>query len=112
MSRLATSRAELVLHLLEKERVYPPSIREIGRAMKEAGFSDSTSLVRRDLKNLEQMGITKLTPRVSRGIELLKPRPVETPTDFVFIPLIGRLVANEPIPGFHPSYKSEGGFEK
>lgn len=72
---------------------YPPSIREIGAAV---GIS-STSVVNYNLNKLEQAGLIKRGREVSRGIQLQEDQTVARRVS-LHIPLIGRIVAGEPIP--------------
>lgn len=71
---------------------YPPSIRDIGRA---CGIS-STSVVDYNLKGLEQKGLIRRDPEISRGIELVEPRRHQS--RIVRVPLIGAIAAGLPIP--------------
>jgi len=86
---------------------YSPSIREIGENI----GVNSTSLVDYYLKQLEAMGYITREERISRSICLLKPleigkRAVEkfaddvssAISDVLRIPVVGRIVASEPIP--------------
>lgn len=80
---------------------YPPSIREIGDA---AGIS-STSVVNYNLNKLVQAGFLGRQQRVSRGLRLLKEIPgmifsqsVSSEGPQFPIPLLGRIVASEPVP--------------
>ena len=80
---------------------YPPSIREIGDA---AGIS-STSVVNYNLNKLVQAGFLGRQQRVSRGLRLLREIPGMIMARHVSgggpqypIPLLGRIVASEPVP--------------
>lgn len=79
---------------------YPPTIREIGKAV---GIS-STSVVNYNLNRLEEMGYIERERTVSRGIRLLEPalamlqEGVTALKDFVQVPLVGRIVASAPVP--------------
>ena len=80
---------------------YPPSIREIGDA---AGIS-STSVVNYNLNRLVFHGFLGRQRGVSRGLRLLKEFPgrvmaaaVDGEGPQVPIPLLGRIVASEPVP--------------
>ncbi|MCL4561695.1 MAG: transcriptional repressor LexA [Chloroflexi bacterium] len=89
---------------------YPPSIREIGD---KTGIT-STSVVNYYLEQLEETGYIERESHISRGIRLLKPlvnlgsaketvgKTVRTVTgtieDMLRIPVIGRIVAGEPVP--------------
>ena len=69
-----------------EENGYPPSIREIGAA---AGIS-STSVVSYNLERLKEKGYIDREPDVSRGLKL--------PQQVVKVPMLGRIVAGEPLP--------------
>lgn len=80
---------------------YPPSIREIGDA---AGIS-STSVVNYNLNKLVQAGFLGRQQRVSRGLRLLKeipgmilPQSVTGEGPQFPVPVLGRIVASEPVP--------------
>jgi repressor LexA len=78
-----------------QEHGYPPSIREIGAA---AGIS-STSVVSYNLKRLEEKGYINRDEEVSRGVTLTgAARTRVMPQAVVHIPLLGRIVAGEPLP--------------
>jgi len=77
------------------ENGYPPSIREIGAA---TGTS-STSVVSYNLKRLEERGFLSRDRQVSRGLKLAStPRARSMLEAVVQVPLLGRIVAGEPIP--------------
>jgi repressor LexA len=79
---------------------YPPTIREIGAAAKIS----STSVVNYNLNRLEELGYIERERTVSRGLRLLKPLQeatqslVEGVRDFIEVPVVGRIVAGEPVP--------------
>jgi repressor LexA len=74
---------------------YPPSIREIGAA---TGIS-STSVVSYNLRRLEEAGYIDRDPEVSRGLKLTEAARNEFSSDAVVrVPLLGRIVAGEPVP--------------
>ena len=78
-----------------EEHGYPPSIREIGAA---AGIS-STSVVSYNLKRLEEKGFISRDEEISRGITLTDTaRTHVIPQAVVRVPLLGRIVAGEPLP--------------
>jgi repressor LexA len=77
-----------------EENGYPPSIREIGAA---AGIS-STSVVSYNLKRLEEKGYISRDREISRGLKLAAPGRQMAPQALVRIPLLGRIVAGEPLP--------------
>jgi repressor LexA len=74
---------------------YPPTIREIGHACE----IPSTSVVNYNLNRLEREGYITREGKVSRGIRLIN--SLDGPLDqsvVVRIPLLGRIVASEPVP--------------
>lgn len=92
-----------ILNFLQKfieTNDYPPTIREIG----EAADISSTSVVNYNLNLLEDLEYIGRDRTVSRGLRLLKPlRPMagyaKSPElDMLQIPLVGRIVAGEPVP--------------
>ncbi len=84
---------------------YPPTIREIG----EATDTNSTSVVNYNLNKLVDEGYLEREQRVSRGVRLIARLP-DSANHGVFqpvrkaqitsvqVPLIGRIVAGEPMP--------------
>jgi len=84
-------RAQQILAFVQRftrERGFPPTIREIGKAV---GIS-STNGVRYHLSILEKSGHMKRRGKISRGIEA----PTKTAT-LPGIPILGRVAAGEPI---------------
>lgn len=87
-----------------QEKGYPPSIREIGNQTQIS----STSVVNYYLNQLEEMGFISRGSNISRGINLLKTasgnviqnvkRTAQALSDLVSIPLVGNIVAGEPMP--------------
>ncbi|MCJ7738658.1 MAG: transcriptional repressor LexA, partial [Anaerolineae bacterium] len=74
---------------------YPPSIREIGAA---ADIS-STSVVSYNLQRLEDAGLIERDKDISRGLKLADRKSSRiVPDAMVQIPILGRIVAGEPIP--------------
>jgi repressor LexA len=74
---------------------YPPSIREIGAA---AGIT-STSVVSYNLRRMEEAGYISREPEVSRGLKLSSTTQARLgQPGVVQIPLLGRIVAGEPLP--------------
>lgn len=73
------------------ERSYPPSIREIGRAM----TISSTSVVDYHLRALQRQGLIRREREVSRGLEVVGPGRGRR--QLVRVPIIGRIAAGEPI---------------
>lgn len=77
------------------ENGYPPSMREICSA---AGIS-STSVVSYNLDRLEEAGYLVRDREVSRGLKLAEAaQEQETPAGLISLPLLGRIVAGEPVP--------------
>lgn len=83
-----------------KRRGYPPSVREIGKAV---GLR-SSSTVHGHLTRLEEKGYLRRDPARPRAIEVLKPRslqrqaPVTAPgRATVEVPLVGQVTAGQPI---------------
>lgn len=78
-----------------EENGYPPSIREIGAATD----TSSTSVVSYNLRRLEEAGYISRAREVSRGLKLTSTtRARMMPQAVVRLPLLGRIVAGEPIP--------------
>ena len=102
-----SERHRKIMHFLERfqdENGYSPSIREIGDSI---GVK-STSLVDYYLNQLEQKGYISREGRVSRSIRVMKSlqnaaqsaiqRTVTAATELFSIPVLGRIIAGEPIP--------------
>jgi repressor LexA len=96
-------RHKRILQFLEKfqaENGYPPSIREIG----ENTSITSTSVVNYYLNQLEEMNYIERESNVSRGIRLIRTfegnliKVAQTISDMFTVPVIGRIVAGEPVP--------------
>jgi repressor LexA len=98
MTEHLSERQQRILNFLKEyveENGYPPSIREIGAA---AGIS-STSVVSYNLRRLEERGYISRDREISRGLKLATAiRAQTTPEAIVRLPLLGRIVAGEPIP--------------
>ncbi len=99
--RPLTERQQEILHYIwqfARQRGYPPSIRDIGE---EVGIS-STSVVNYNLERLEQGGYIERDRGHSRGLRLSSLGEALFATDeghgLVSIPLVGVIVAGEPIP--------------
>jgi len=88
------------LETFQAENGFPPSIREIG----ENTNISSTSVVNYYLNQLEEMHYIERENNVSRGIRLLRNlegnllKTAQTITDMFSVPVIGRIVAGEPVP--------------
>lgn len=81
-----------------EEHSYPPTIREIGKAV---GIP-STSVVKYNLERLQEKGYIERSEEVSRGLRLIGgPRLVSTPRSEVLgivdVPKLGKISAGEPI---------------
>lgn len=97
--RALTERQRRMLDFLQDFTVkngYPPSIRQIGKAV---GIS-STSVVNYNLNRLVEEGYLDRDQKVSRGIRLTDKLMKATGTlgDIVRVPLVGRIFASEPVP--------------
>jgi len=102
-----SQRHKRIIQFLERfqdEFGYPPTIREIG----ENTEISSTSVVNYYLNQLEEMRFIERSNNVSRGIRLLKTlsgetfqkfkQSAESLADLLTIPLVGNIVAGEPMP--------------
>jgi repressor LexA len=102
-----SQRHKRILTFLEDYQVqygFPPSIREIG----ENTQISSTSVVNYYLNQLEEMEYIERQSNVSRGIRVLKNlagdlaqkvrQAAGTISDLITIPLVGNIVAGEPMP--------------
>jgi repressor LexA len=76
-----------------RDNGYPPTIRQIGE---KCGIS-STSVVNYNLNKLEKAGLIVRKSKVSRGLSLTKAARQIHPS-LVRVPLVGRIVASEPVP--------------
>jgi len=101
MARRLSERQQKILQFVNEylgENGYPPSIREIGAA---AGIS-STSVVSYNLRRLEEGRYISRDPDVSRGLRLSnwpgRGVGLSVSDDIVRLPLLGRIVAGEPVP--------------
>jgi len=97
--RKLTERQRRMLDHIQRftvENGYPPSIRQIGKAV---GIS-STSVVNYNLNRLVEEGYLDRDQNVSRGIRLTEKlvRATDTLGDVIRIPLVGRIFASEPVP--------------
>ncbi len=92
-----TSRQNEILQYIKKyinENGYPPTIREIAKAM---GVS-STATIHAHLCNLEKKGVIKKENTKNRAIELLVENEyLNTEQDVVKVPLLGKITAGSPI---------------
>lgn len=106
--KLMTDRHRKIMTFLEEyqnENQFSPSIREIGNSI----GVNSTSLVDYYLRQLTDLGYLERNDRISRSIRITKPYEEEnsSPTgkrlvfsrqEVVRFPVLGRIVASEPIP--------------
>jgi repressor LexA len=72
---------------------YPPSTREIGKAV---GIS-STSVVDYNLKRLAKKGLITRDPLVSRGLRFAKETAMSFAPASLALPIVGRIAAGQPI---------------
>jgi repressor LexA len=89
---------------------FPPTIREIGTA---TGIN-STSVVNYNLNKLVQAGYLERSGRVSRGIRMVGSIPsqdgkkkIKVAQAAVTVPLVGQIVAGEPVPAFETNGTEE-----
>ncbi len=97
--RKLTDRQQRMLDHIQRftsEHGYPPSIRQIGKAV---GIS-STSVVNYNLNRLVEEGFLDRDQNVSRGIRLTDKlvKASNTLGDIIRVPLVGRIFASEPVP--------------
>ena len=93
-----TNRQQQILHFIHetvRERGYPPSIREIGEAVKLT----STSSVHSQLASLEKKGFIRRDPTKPRAVEVHLAEPVTGPPKPLpaYVPLVGQIAAGRPI---------------
>lgn len=93
-----TERQQAILNYIRqflRDNEYPPSIREI---MRDLGLS-STSVVNYNLNALAREGYITRHREMARGIRLIeRPLSYAPERDLVRIPILGRIVAGEPVP--------------
>ena len=92
-----TERQQAILQVVREhisEHGYPPTVREIGKAV---GLH-SSSTVHAHLANLEKIGLLRRDPSKPRAIELLFDKAKKTILpDGKGLPLVGHVAAGEPI---------------
>ena len=95
-----SGRQEKILKFINKkikESGYPPSVREIAKAVNLS----SSATVHSHLKKLEEKGYLKRDPSKPRAISLLSRKgdgSVDTGlNDLVYVPIVGRIAAGKPI---------------
>lgn len=76
-----------------EENGYPPTIREIGAA----AHISSTSVVNYNLNILQAKGYLQRNRDISRGVRLIE-KASETQGATLRIPILGRIVAGQPVP--------------
>jgi len=82
----------IFIHEFLRDKGYPPSIRDIADRCEIS----STSVVAHNLDRLEEAGYIRRHSDISRGIELLNKQ--QDSKRVVYIPIVGRIAAGEPIP--------------
>ena len=95
-SKGISRRQEQILHYIRQEtetQGYPPSVREIGRAV---GLK-STSTVHGHLSQLERKGYIRRDSSKPRAIEVLPAAGVLPRSASVTVPLVGRVTAGLPV---------------
>ncbi|MFD1705273.1 transcriptional repressor LexA [Siminovitchia sediminis] len=98
MSKLS-KRQEAILNFIKdevKKKGYPPSVREIGKAVGLA----SSSTVHGHLERLESKGLIRRDPTKPRAIEVLNQKehePAIPAKNTVNLPLVGKVTAGIPI---------------
>jgi len=80
------------IHDFLRQKSYPPSVRDIAKGCQIS----STSVVTYNLDRLEEAGYIHRQSDISRGIELLS--GWQNSRKVVYIPIVGRIAAGEPIP--------------
>jgi len=101
MNDKISSRQEKILKFIDrniKESGYPPSVREIAKAVNLS----SSATVHSHLKKLEEMGYLKRNKSKPRAISLLSKQENELYGDsrmsnIVYVPVVGRIAAGKPI---------------
>lgn len=91
-----TERQERILEFIQRsleERGYPPSVREIARAV---GLRSPAS-VHTQLDRLEKMGLVRRGRMTSRALEVLGPGTTRYRGKVAMVPLVGKVTAGEPI---------------
>ncbi len=96
-----SSRQEKILEFINKkikEEGYPPSVREIAKAVNLS----SSATVHSHLKKLEALGFLKRNPSKPRAISVLHNQNQEpelnlSKNNLVFVPVLGNIAAGKPI---------------
>ncbi len=102
-----SERQQKILDLIKSftlDNGYPPTIREIGKAVNIS----STSVVNYNLDALQRNGFIYRDRTVSRGIRLAEGLEQLTgATNFIKVPLLGPIAAGVPIQRFQDSYDAD-----
>lgn len=96
MARALTRRQAEILTFIQRysdTHGYPPSVREIGRAL---GLT-SSSTVHSHLAALEKKGYLHRDPSKPRALEILRDEHAMPPKKLVPLPVVGRVAAGTPI---------------
>jgi repressor LexA len=96
MEKLSKRQLDILNFIKQKvqEKVYPPSVREIGQAVGLA----SSSTVHGHLSRLEEKGYIRRDPTKPRAIEILgEDGPSTVMKSVVHVPIIGKVTAGPPI---------------
>jgi len=97
MTLTLSERQQAMLDFIRKfsaESKYPPTIREIGKAVNIS----STSVVNYNLNILERKGLIERDRDVSRGLKLVGEAAAPESKDTLRVPVLGRIAAGKPIP--------------
>ena len=96
MSGNLSEKEQRILKFIKRnvwEKGYPPSVREIGKAV---GLS-SSSTVHAYLKKLEERGYLRRDVNKTRAIEVIDPAGRKSAAELVDIPLLGQVAAGLPL---------------
>ena len=96
LSSLSNRQREILNHIMKeiKTKGYPPSVREIGKAV---GLKSPAS-VHSHLKSLEEYGFIRRDPSKPRAIEVLYKEADKRPEkELLHIPLVGKVTAGAPV---------------
>src|SRR5690242_20568883 len=91
-----TPRRKQILEFIEKHTAkagYPPTVREIGQAVKLS----SPSTLHAHLKRLEENGYILREGMLTRAIRSMRDTRPVAPTGVVNVPIVGRVAAGQPI---------------
>jgi repressor LexA len=91
-----TSRQQEIFQFIKRyasKYGYPPTVREIGKAVGLA----SSSTVHAHLANLEKYGVLRRDPTKPRAIELLFDKAKQAVSPDEGLPLVGRVAAGQPV---------------